>query len=174
MRYSLLITGTIMGMIMPAAAQDAPMASTKEVYACSDIADNDERLACYDAAVGRLKSAEEAGEVVTVTRDEVEKVQKDSFGFSIPSLPKFASSIFSDEEDNEIKELVLPVARVAKSGSDFIIYLENGQVWRQIDTTSVYYSSKLGVDEATIKSAALGSYRMKLDNGVFFRVKRIE
>jgi len=65
-------------------------ASTQDVYACATIETDAERLSCYDSAVGRLKAAEDAGEVATVTREEVEQVKKDSFGFSIPSLPKLA------------------------------------------------------------------------------------
>ncbi|WP_143435515.1 hypothetical protein [Henriciella aquimarina] len=176
MRQSLLISGAILGMILPAAAEESQSASTAEVYACADIASDSERLACYDAAVGRLKSAEQAGDVVTVTRDEVEQVKKESFGFSIPSLPKFASSMFSgDDGDDKLDEMTVPVTRVSRAHSgDFIVYLENGSVWQQIDTKSVFYSEKRGVETATVKSAALGSYRMQLDDGVFFRVKRIQ
>lgn len=174
MRHSLLIAGALMGMILPAAAQDTRSVSTEDVYACADIAGDSERLACYDAAVGRLKSAEDAGDVLTVTRDEVEKVKKESFGFSIPSLPNFASSMFSGDEDDELKEQTAKVSRISQTpNGDFVVYLDNGQVWQQVDTTSVYYSKKIGVENATVKSAALGSYRMQLDNGVFFRVKRI-
>ena len=34
--------------------------------------------------------------------------------------------------------------------------------------------AKRGVDGATIKSAALGSYMMKLDDGLQFRVERLK
>ena len=56
----------------------------------------------------------------------------------------------------------------------FVVTLENGQVWRQTDSKDVFYSAKRGVEEATIKSAALGSYMMKFDDGVLFRVERVK
>ena len=175
MRQVLLGCGVLLGMILPAAAQEGQQASTSEIYACADIDAEGERLACYDAAVGRLKSAEEAGDVVTISRQEVEQVKKESFGFSIPSLPNFATSVFSGGDEDEIEELTLPVSRVARgNGGSFLVYLENGQVWEQIDTKSVFYSEKRGVETATIKTASLGSYMMKLDKGVFFRVRRIQ
>lgn len=175
MKHVLLGFSAMASMILPAAAEEsADKVSTATVYACADIETDSERLACYDAAVGRLKTAEETGEVVTVSRDEVEQVKKESFGFSIPSLPNFAASVFGGD-DEDIDEMTLPVARIAKSTrGDFVIYLENGQVWQQIDSKSVYYSPKVGVENVTIKSAALGSYRMQFDDGIFFRVKRIE
>ena len=57
---------------------------------------------------------------------------------------------------------------------DSQIKLMNGQVWQQTDNKRIYYSAKRGVDTATIKSAALGSYMMKLDDGLQFRAKRLK
>lgn len=171
MRHIFPFTVLIVSTVLPAQAQETGSASTSEVYACAEIETDEDRLACYDAAVGRLKSAEESGNVVTVSRDDVEQVKKDSFGFSIPSLPNFAASVFGDED--KIDQITHPVSRVEQARSGFIVYLENGQVWRQTDNKRVYYSKKRGVDEATIKSAALGSYMMKFDDGVLFRVERV-
>lgn len=175
MKYILLGCGVMMGMGVPAAAQDnGDRVSTATVYACADISADADRLACYDTAVGRLKAAEETGEVMTVTRDEVEEVKRESFGFSLPSLPKMFTG-GGDKKSDEIDEVTLAVARVSKSPTGaFLVYLENGQVWEQIDTKSVFYSEKAGVDTATIKSAAMGSFRMQLDSGSFFRVRRVQ
>ncbi len=83
--------------------------------------------------------------------------------------------MFSGGDDDELKEQTARVSRISQTpNGDFVVYLDNGQVWQQVDTTSVYYSKKIGVENATVKSAALGSYRMQLDNGRFFRVKRIQ
>lgn len=176
MKYILLASGAVLGMIGPASAQDSgSSASTTSVYACIDVADDLERLACYDAAVGRLKAAEETGDVVTVTREQVEEVKRDSFGFSLPSLPKLVMPKLGSDDEDEIKEMTLAVDRVSR-GADgkFIVYLENGQVWQQIENKKVYYSSKIGVENVTIKSAALGSFRMQFDDGVPFRARRIQ
>lgn len=173
MRHSSPLSILILSTFLPAAAQEASSFSTREVYACADLSDDTARLACYDEAVGRLKSAEEAGEAVVVTRSEVEEVRRDSFGFSIPSLPNFASSVFGDTE--EIDEVSYPVASVQSTARGKLnVTLQNGQVWQQIDNKRVYYSAKRGVDSATIKSAALGSFMMKLDDGLQFRVERLK
>ena len=154
---------------LPALAEDV---STSDVYACKDIATDTERLACYDAAVGRLKAAEEAGEVKTFTRKEVEEVRRDSFGFSIPSLPKLAFGGKDDsgkDKSDELKEVTFPIASISGKRGALKITLENGQVWQQTDTKGV---NPRGQKEARIYQAALGSYKMKLDGGLAFRVQR--
>ncbi len=154
---------------LPALADDV---STSDVYACKSITTDAERLACYDAAVGRLKAAEEAGEVKTVTRKEVEQVKRESFGFSIPSLPNFA---FGKKDDGgeaateDLKELTEAVASVGGTRGALRVTLANGQVWVQIDDKKVAPKHQ---SEARIYEAALGSYKMKLDGGLAFRVRR--
>ncbi len=156
---------------LPALAEDV---STSDVYACKDIATDTERLACYDAAVGRLKAAEEAGEVKTFTRKEVEEVKRDSFGFSIPSLPKLAFGGKDDsgkDKADELKEVTFPIASISGKRGALRITLENGQVWQQTDTKGVI---PRGQKEARIYQAALGSYKMKLDGGLAFRAERLK
>jgi hypothetical protein len=148
-----------------ATAQDV---STGDVYACTSVADDADRLACYDAAVGRLQEAEAAGDVTTVTRKEVEQVREDSFGFSIPSLP---SLMIGKSDDNSLKEVVLPVKAVRGTRGNLVITLENGQVWRQIDSKALRNNDQT---EAQIYEAALGSFKMKLDGGIAFRVERVK
>ncbi|MFT5775126.1 hypothetical protein [Hyphomonas sp.] len=154
---------------MPALAEDV---STDDVYACVGISTDAERLACYDAAVGRLKAAEDAGEVTTITRSEVEKVNRDSFGFSIRSLPSLPSLALKKNggSDKELDEITTGVTSVRMDSAGRLrVTLDNGQVWVQIDDKSTRASNQT---EARIYSAALGSYKMKLDGGLAFRVRR--
>jgi len=54
------------------------------IYACKTIEDAKKRLACYDSSVGRFEAAEKSGDV---SKTAIEKVERDAFGFNIPSLP---------------------------------------------------------------------------------------
>ena len=120
-------------------------------------------------AVGRLKAAEDAGEVTTITRAEVEKVRRDSFGFSIPSLPSLALKK-SGSSDKELDEVTIAVKSTRKDAAGKVrVTLDNGQVWVQIDDKNVRVKKPA---EARIYSAMLGSYKMKLDGGLAFRVRR--
>ena len=156
---------------------DAP-ASTGGVYACAELGDDMARLACYDAAVGRLKAAEAAGEVTTISRAEVEEVQKDAFGFSLPSLPKLAMPKFGNGDkkgDGVIDSVTTEIAEIkAIKSRGITVTLTNGQVWRQTDTRKVQYSKRKEVNVAEIKTAAFGSYMMKIDGGTAFRVERVK
>ena len=70
------------------------------IYACKSISSAQERLACYDNSVGRFEEAEKSGEVVTVTKTAIEKVERDAFGFNLPSLPSLGR-IFGGNDKNE-------------------------------------------------------------------------
>ena len=84
----LLAVTLFIALTQPVYAQSTPQPTEiSDVYACKTLADSTERLECYDNAVGRLEAAEKSGEVVTVSKKEVEKVERDAFGFNIPSLP---------------------------------------------------------------------------------------
>jgi len=57
------------------------------IIACKNIVASTERLACYDLAAGRLDTAQQNGEIVAISKKEIETVERDAFGFNIPSLP---------------------------------------------------------------------------------------
>ena len=101
-------------------------------------------------------------------RQEVEQVRQDSFGFSIPSLP---SLTLGKSDDQSLKEMTLPVKAVRGNRGNLVITLENGQVWRQTDSKALRNN---GQTEAQIYEAAFGSYKMKLDGGIAFRVERVK
>ena len=131
-------------------------------YACADIETDAERLACYDGAVGRLKAAEESGELATVSREEVETVRKESFGFSIPSLPSLALPKLGSSEKADLDRIEAGIKSIQRSRDNrLLVTLDNGQVWRQIDDKPVRYRKKSPPETAEIKTAALGSFRMK-------------
>lgn len=158
-----------------AMAQDEPPISTQAIYACAEIADDLERLACYDDTVGRFEAAEAAGEVATISKSEVEELKKDSFGFALPSIPRIVMPKFGGGDKNDVEAVTLAVSSIKRLPYDNLrITLENGQVWEQTDGRRVTYSKRKGVDSAEITRASLGSYKMKLDGGTSFRVKRLK
>ncbi len=148
-----------------AAAQEATL---ENVLACKAIEAPLERVACYDEAVGRLEAAKAAGEVTVVTRADVEKVRRESFGFSIPSLPSFGG-LRGPDADEDLSRVTEAVQSVSGSAPNLRVKLATGQVWVQIDDKRVRAKSP---KSAEIYEAALGSYKMKLDGGLAFRVRR--
>lgn len=169
-RSGLIIMITCMS-ALPAIAEDR--VSTEAIYACAEIAEDAERLACFDNTVAQFRAAEDAGEVATISKEELSELNRESFGLSLPSLPKTLLPKFGSSDDTKLDTISEPVKSTSRLSSGKLrITLENGQVWDQIDTKDIYVSRKRGVESAEIKRASLGSFKMKLDGGRSFRVTR--
>ena len=165
------------------------------VIQCKSVENAEDRLACYDNAVGRFEDAQKSGDLVTISKSEVENVQKDAFGFELPSLPKLGRLFGRNKSDsaeaavegttepeklgfNDVKFVELDILRTERLGNGRTkIYLVNGQEWVQRDDKRVkIYKAKGGrADYAQIKKASLGSYLMRInDKGQSIRVQRIK
>jgi len=155
------------------ASQAAPndpgrAAVLKAVVDCRGIADSAARLACYDAAAARLDEAEAKGDVVVLDREQTRKARREAFGFTLPSLNVFNRG----EEPEKIDRATYTVERAWK-GSDgrWVVETDTGAVWRQTDDINILHKPKKG-SNVEIKTAALGSYFMKLDGQTAMRAHR--
>ena len=167
----------------PAFAQsNQPPESVSALISCKLIADNAERLGCYDTAVGKFELAQTDGEILTITREEVQKAKKESFGFSLPTISNLGKLFDSDEDaaqksqpDDKVKQ-TFTIERVDEFGRKKTrFYFTNGQVWDQTDSTSVHVPKvKSGKPNTlVIKKAAMGSFLARVNgNGRSIRVKR--
>jgi len=109
-------------------AQSAtPPDELQAIYACKSITNAQDRLKCYDNSVGRFEEAEKSGEVVTVSKTAIEKVERDAFGFNLPSLPSLGrifggsdKSTKSVSKPKEETDLTAPVkqAEITKSPTE--------------------------------------------------------
>jgi hypothetical protein len=167
-----LVTVTLTcGFVTSALAADEPRAAPKAVQAavdCRKLSDDKARLACYDSAVDALGRQLAQGEVVAVDRTQVQQVRRQAFGFTLPSLNLFDRS----GKAEEMSEVVLAVESARRMGDGkWLLRLEGGQVWRQIDTGDFSRDPKPGA-QATIKKAMLGSYMMMIGGHSPVRVHR--
>jgi len=174
------------------ALAQSPISSPSEisnVFACRDVADSDLRLACYDKAVGRLEVAQKSGNVVSIGKRDFEKIERESFGFNIPSLPKlnklFGSlkdttsnvgkkAFRSKDIENAQSNVILEINKTKVFGYKKIrFYFKNGQVWEQTDTKRVRIGKK-DLGNAHIRKASLGSYLLQVNgSGPAISVRRI-
>ena len=60
-----------------------------DVTACRAIADDAQRLACYDRSVGALSTAAEAKDVLVVDRETARKTKRGLFGLSLDQIQHF-------------------------------------------------------------------------------------
>ncbi len=151
------------------------------IYACAAMEDSAARLACYDAAVAGLKQAQSAGEVGVVSREQIQKAEKDAFGLQRPALaelvekPAPVAAAAPKAADVQSPDKVTLAIKQVSTGADghYRFTMENGQVWRQTDETSLERLNDPGLT-AEIRKAALGTFMMKIGNRRAIRVKRVE
>lgn len=173
MRYVFVIAAMFAAVATPAAAQETETPSVlRDVYGCADIADDAQRLACYDGAVGRLRQAETQGQVVAVDRQQAAEIRREAFGFSLPNLGRLLPQLGDDEEAASAMEMVVERMTQNSTGRTRFV-MANGQVWSQVEPTSVR-NVRPG-DAVTVRRASLGSYMLSSSRGgPAHRVRREE
>ena len=154
--------------IQQATAQAPPPA----VVACMNEHDPTQRLACYDREVPRAVAATRppgstpasaAAPAAQSTAAEVDafgmttQIQRQQTGASAPPrLDKLTARI---------------TAVSLKPRGEFIVTLDNGQVWEEAETTS-HLPLRAG-DDITIKRGMLGAFYMSSQQVLGLRVKRV-
>ncbi|MGZ5948456.1 MAG: hypothetical protein ACXWKT_20390 [Caulobacteraceae bacterium] len=135
---------------------------------CRKITDNAQRLACFDQAAAAMDQAEAKGDIVVVDREQARKVRRQAFGFTLPSLALFERG--EKPEEIDVMQGKIAAAR-QNSGGKWVIRLEDGAVWAQVDSNEVPNTPQAG-DPVTIRKASLGSYMLSLGHHVAFRAHR--
>lgn len=154
----------------PVLAQDAAKQrpdALKAVVACRTVTDTAERLACFDRAAAGLDEAEAKGDVVVVDRSQIREARKAAFGFTF-KMPSFMTA---GEKTENVDRITSTIVSASQSGGAWVFVLEDGAVWRQIDTISLRNTPKAG-SKAEIRTATFGSFFMKVDGQIQIRVHR--
>jgi hypothetical protein len=160
------------------------------LYACSAITAPEARLACFDAAVARLRGEEERGEVIALDRARTDAVRREAFGFSMPTLPRFRRPAASPGGQAQPVSPV-PVARVARAeetedsqtytvvavsprASGTIITTSNDQTWLLVDPPA-FQPNPRPPFQARIRRASMGSFILQVEGrNRGYRVRRVE
>jgi hypothetical protein len=131
-----------------------------KVVGCATIAEATQRLACFDAVALGLKQNGEAG-----------------FGTASPKPSALTAPVETALATNDAQEpdhVSLAVTAVSEgAGGKLRLTMENGQVWRQVDTTRLRNVGQ-GPWTAEIRKAALGSFMLTLNDGRPVRVERVK
>lgn len=158
------------------------------VIQCSKLADGPARLSCYDKAIGRVEEAlapptpEE--QMVDFGRREQKPETAPPPGTSEGGLSILGMEIIGPSAPEASSPAgFAPIDRISSKIVDYattpdgklIVFLENGHVWRQIDSERTFVPSDAEERIATIREAALGSYMMKIgDSNRTVRVRRVK
>jgi hypothetical protein len=153
-----------------AAEPPAHAAAFQAVLDCRSVTDDAKRLACYDAAAGRMATAEKSGDIVVIDKQQAREAHRQAFGLNLPSLDILTKGLTHEEVDS-----VDGVVRAAsQDGSGrWTIVLTDGAIWRQISDETLNREPKPGT-KVTVRRAMLGSYMMRVDGQPGIRVHRSE
>lgn len=140
------------------------------VLACRGQTDPQARLACYDAAAGRLDQAQTAGEVVVVDRAQVQQARRSLFGFSLPSIDLFDRGPTSEADAVNSITSTLASTSVGRDGHN-IFRLADGTAWRQYGSEQVFARRN---DPVRVERGMLGSFFIHIGNQPGVRAQRIQ
>lgn len=174
----LIFTGGLVGGFDSARAQ-----SMTDILECREIADQLDRLACFDRTTGFAAEAALAADAeqgpgnptaVAQASPEPAPTADDLFG-----AEDLVKSRKKEEKDKGSKSLRAKLVSLSFTNSGkYVITLDNGQVWRQIqgDTGRLSLS---GIDgngvPIIINKGALGSHRMRtVSSKRTIRVERVQ
>lgn len=169
-----LVVLTAAALAVPAEGKDKPAPPSPLVAAidrCRQIADNTQRLACYDNAAGALVTASNSGEVSIVDRNEVRKVRHSLFGFSMPKIPFFSGDTTASETQNKLNSTITSV-RQLNNGYYRIVIADNGAVWETTDSSVSFDPPRTG-QKIEIIRGALGNYFLRINGQIGVRGKRV-
>jgi hypothetical protein len=186
-----------LAMILPISSSAALAGARDDVLQalgrCSRIADNQARLACYDGLSPRLKDAL-ATPPPSLDRTPTKEEQESWFGFDLGNLFGGGGEATTPEqfgkertpeaqaareaEEREVESISAGVREVSFTLSGhFIVFLDNGQVWRQLqgDSDRAHFKSDPKENRVTISRGALGSYNLSINgSGKIFKVTRVK
>lgn len=153
----------------PGLTAGARAAAFDALLACRTVADGAGRLACYDAAAGKMGEAEKSGDIVVVDRAQAEATRREAFGFNIPAL-----SIFDRGDRSQPLDAMSAVVAQARQGPDgkWLVELEGGAAWQQTDANFLSKKPKPG-SKAEIRKAPVGGFYLKLDGQPAVKARRV-
>jgi hypothetical protein len=137
-----------------------------DVTACIPIADNVQRLACFDRSALALAAAQQKRDIVVLDREQVRKTNRSIFGFVMPQLKLFGDA----GESEEVKQLDSVVRDFTDAGyGKYRMSLTDNSVWET--TTAMRFPPRKN-DAITIKPGILGAYHATV-RGRSTPVKRV-
>ena len=177
----------------PAAAAPGTQDLLETMGHCTAIVDDHARLACYDSLAPRVKDAL-AAPPDTLNRPPTAEEQHSWFGFDVGNL--FGSAPAQQSTPAQFGSDKLPETRAPESAAAildsisagvtevaytpfgrFIVFLDNGQVWRQIeaDTDKAFFKKPAKANTITISRGFVGSYNLTInDSARTFKVTRLK
>ena len=166
MLVTLVASGAVSATPLPLSA--TPPAQISQLLACRGLPDAAARLACFDRESASVSQSIERKDLVIVDREAVRTARRSLFGFSIPRLGLFGNN--DKEEVNQIDGLLAATSHNRDGG--YVVTLQDGTVWDQIDDRSLAIEPRAG-DKVVVSRATMGSFWLNIRRQPGLRVRRI-
>lgn len=156
-------------------AADAPPLARPytALQACRGVADNAQRLACYDKAAAALDAAQKSEDVVIVDRQEVKKARKGLFGFNLPRIGFLAGRDGNAEDQADEQQLDDTVAKAQPVPyGKWRITLTSGGVWETLEIDSRFTDPRPGA-AVHLSKGLIGSYFLQVGKGRAIKARRV-
>lgn len=141
----------------------------QRLIACRATPDAAQRLACFDRETATVERAFASKDLVMIDKERAQAARRSVFGFSVPNF----GGLLGGGDQDEVKQIEGVVASAGfNRNSGWTIRLADGSVWTQTDDTTVALEPKAG-HKVVVRRAALGSFFLRLNGKLGFRVKRI-
>ncbi|TLU65253.1 hypothetical protein FE810_08135 [Thalassotalea litorea] len=132
------------------------------LWGCSEISDDDKRLACFDAYI-KQKSSLNAQPVSApkplVLNSNGDEPQADEKATDNPDQAQNFGLEHKQKKSADVSEISTTIIKASKqSHSNWVFTFENGQKWRTIESTSTLF--KVGQD-VVIKRGMFNSFSLK-------------
>jgi hypothetical protein len=180
----------------PALAAPATQDLLEAMGHCAGIADDHARLACYDALAPHVKEAlATPPAALPGNRPPTADEQRSWFGFDLGNL--FGAAPAQQTTPAQFGSDRLPAPPAAEGSTEaaldsisagvtdiaytpfgkFIVFLDNGEVWRQIDGDSDHavFRKPAKDNKVTISRGFIGSYNLSInDSARIYKVTRLK
>ncbi len=181
------------GLAAPAGAETAiPTPDLiRNLSQCLKVADDAERLACLEQQARALTAASESGDLVAVQRDEVRELERESFGLSLDSVGNLVGRLAAiggggageadtpgeerEPESQRLEAVTLTIASASEYQRGKLRFVfENGQVWEQTTSDTIFLPHDPAGIPAEIRSGSLGSFLIRVRGQRSVPVRRVQ
>ena len=172
-RYSaaplpLACAALLLGLTGPAMARpvadEAPPAVLNALLECRKLANDTQRLACFDHTAADMGKAAESHELVVLDRAAVNHTKRSLFGLNLPAIRIFGSN------DEELTQIDSTIARAYSNRTGPVFVLADGSRWQQIDGQDPLADPG---DPVVIHKGAMGSFLARIGKTPGLRVVRL-
>jgi len=146
-------------------------AKLDDLLKCQSIISDTDRLACFDEKVGAFSDAAKSGEIVAVEKETIKDIERDSFGFNLPSIPRLSRlfGVKPDSRQSETSEdVTAPVAENVGEAESVVADTNQTKVDedrkkdRQIETNE---TKNVTLEIKRVRSFNSGKLRFLFSNG---------